>query len=305
MAQFIEQDGDPQLPPPYRFPNISCMSFRLPADQNALQALCDKFLNVGSRAQRGFEYRALFNFVDLEILTYPRMECLSPPFANNGFTTQHEIYFRFLVQKLVVTSNMLIPALETANFFPFIFVDNPWSVIDGREVIGFPKNLATFEFLGDPYPIRVSTQVFTQYGANEQLQPKPFIEIRAATKAGKAPALTNWPWGMIDVSYMDPLIEELRQLIGPRMFTIHLKQFRDPQNITRACYQALVEAEFSASNLANAALLPACEVVLTPAASLPLATALGLGGNTVLPLSQYRQQFDMDFGNVRNLYVVP
>ena len=178
MAAFVEQHGDPQLPPPYRFPGVSITSFRLAASFRALQDLCDKFFNIGTLDERGFEYRPLIPFVDLEILYYPRMECTDPYFANMGFTSQNEVYFRFFVIKYrPFLGSILLPTLEVSTAFSLIMVDNPWSVISGREVIGFSKNLADFRLPSKPrpYPIEISTQVFTEYGSKTPLQRIPVI----------------------------------------------------------------------------------------------------------------------------------
>ena len=161
LPPFIEQDGDPQVPPPYKFPGVSIRSFRLEADLDALTTLCDKLLNgVGTLAQRGFEYRPILPFVDLEVLTYPRMESEVPKHRDKGFTSQHELYFRLLVAKIEQIIGIPVPT-EIAVFIPYIFVDNNWSVVAGREVIGYPKVRASFELPNaNPYPMTILTDVF-------------------------------------------------------------------------------------------------------------------------------------------------
>src|SRR6516164_7908974 len=93
MIQFIERPDNPEVPPPYKFPGVTIMSFRLPAKLANLQHLCDQMLNIGSLADRGFEYRAFTDFVDMEIVTYPKMMFDEPPFSNWGYASQQEIYF--------------------------------------------------------------------------------------------------------------------------------------------------------------------------------------------------------------------
>src|SRR5664279_3145145 len=128
MIAYISRDDSPEIPPPYEFPHITVMSFRLPADLACLQRLCDDLLNIGTLECRGFEYRAFLDFVDLEIVTYPRMKFARPPFSTRGFAGQQELYFRFYVWKFVLVSGILIPEPIPQLFFPFIFVDNSWSV---------------------------------------------------------------------------------------------------------------------------------------------------------------------------------
>src|SRR5579863_9833570 len=97
MISFIQRDDNPEVPPPYKFPGITIMSFRLPAILSNLQVLCDQLLNIGSLADRGFEYRAFTDFVDMEIVTYPKMMFDEKPYSDWGYTSQQELYFRFYV----------------------------------------------------------------------------------------------------------------------------------------------------------------------------------------------------------------
>jgi hypothetical protein len=258
-------------------------------------------------SERRFEFRPLIPFVDMEILSYPRMEGAAPPYTDKGFMTQNEIYFRFFVIKYVSVAGMLFPTPEIACVFPFIFVDNPWSAIAGREVLGFPKNLAKFDLPNaNPYPIEVSTLVFPQYTANTPLQWKPFVKVRSSTASGRSSLPGGlWPWG--DIFGLHPLLEDLLDIAGvleQSLFSVVLlKQFRDPETATNACYQALTQSRFTATNILNAMPLPPATIAIDPAASLPIGASFGFAGNTLTPIWQYRLQCDMTYGHVRNIFV--
>src|SRR3954451_23908039 len=139
MITYIQRNDDPAIPPPYDFPEITMRSFRLPARVANLQALCDKYLNIGTLEDRGFEYRALFGFVDMELVTYPTMMFAQEPFSGWGFASQQELYFRFFVWKFISLGGILFPDPIPELFFPFMFVDNSWSMTSGRAVLVFPK----------------------------------------------------------------------------------------------------------------------------------------------------------------------
>src|SRR4051812_14507526 len=110
MAQFIVRADDPEVPPPYEFPGITIMSFRLPATLANLQKLCNDLLNIGPPPeQRGFEYRAVAGFVDMEIVTYPKMIFAQAPYNTWGFATQQEIYFRFMVWRFAAGPGWRFP----------------------------------------------------------------------------------------------------------------------------------------------------------------------------------------------------
>lgn len=308
MIDFIERDGDPQLPPPYEFRTASIRSFRLAADLGKLQVLCDQQLNIGTLQERGFEYRALFPFVDLEVVDYPVMECANPPYAAMGYTSQHELYFRFWVLKYETIGNFLLPVPDLAMFFPYMFVDNPWSVISGREVVGFPKVGAQIT-LGNPYPLEASTDVFTQYAPQTKLAPQTFVTVNAGGLAAPAvPPTGTWPFVGIDLGVLKPevqgVLEETQLEMGP-FAAIQLKQFRDGQDTATACYQALLHSQFEVANVSPLQPLPAGLVVVNEFASLQIPANLGLAaaGHPLQPQLQYEVQCDLRFGNTQDLFV--
>ena len=118
----------------------------MPASLPKLQKLCDEMLNIGSLEDRGFEYRAFTDFVDMEFVTYPPVVFDQKPYSKRGYAQQQELYFRFYVWRFVSFFGLLFPMPLPELCFPFIFVDNSWSMISGRDVIGFPKVMAEFSF---------------------------------------------------------------------------------------------------------------------------------------------------------------
>lgn len=307
MIKFIDYDGEGQLPPPYRFTGVSITSFRLQSSLDAVQALCDRFLNICTAQARGFKYVAASQYVDLEIVTYPRMESQIPPFNVQGFSTQNEMYFRVLVARLDVADNMIIPS-DLAWFFPYIFVDNPWSLISGREIIAFPKNLGKFllQTGANPYPMEISAFVLDRYRPDTRLTMKPVIEIKSANRPANRPPAGTWPWGDMDFSGVSPalrtFLDSLTIFTVPALKSIGLKQFRDAETPANACYQALVQSEFTASNI-RSNLLNAADISITQADSLPIVRAFRFTGPNVTPIWEYNIQCDMTFGNCKNVFV--
>jgi hypothetical protein len=87
MIAYIGRADSPKIPPPYDFPGVTIMSFRLPAALANLQTLCDQLLNIGTLEQRGFEYRAFLDIVDMEIVTYPKMIFAQSPYSTWGYAS--------------------------------------------------------------------------------------------------------------------------------------------------------------------------------------------------------------------------
>jgi len=310
MISFIQRDDSPEIPPPYKFPGITIMSFRLQAQLGALQDLCDKLLNIGSLAERGFEYRAFTDFVDMEIVTYPKMLFDEKPYSNWGYATQQEFYFRFYVWRFDLIGGLLFPQLMPELFFPFIYVDNSWSMISGRNVIGFPKVMAQFSptpVLGaNPFKVKISALALDTYSPATELTWHPIVEINPAT--GLAPPLVDglWPWVGLAADTADPILDDLLQIFIsalPGAFsTVQLKQFRDLPS--GACFQAVVNTPFTPYNIGAVIPLPPVSITVREYDSLKIPTSLGLQANTPLqPLLQFSVSLDMRMGNGSDLFI--
>lgn len=139
-APFRFRSGDPQFAPTYEFTDVSLTGFRLPVSPTRLRELVDRELNPPGRRYR---YEPASSEVVLECLHYTSMRAANPPrgvrLGDNE--QQRELLIRVLVGRVDLGSRV---AERPAMYCPFLFVDSRWSVISGREVIGYPKRLATF-----------------------------------------------------------------------------------------------------------------------------------------------------------------
>ena len=312
MIPYISRTDDPEIPPPYDFPGVTIMSFRLPATLANLQSLCDQVLNIGSLEKRGFEYRAFLDFVDMEIVTYPRMMFAQPPFSNWGYASQQEIYFRFYVWKFLAAGGVMFPDPIPELFFPFIFVDNSWSMMSGRGVIGFPKVLAQFDptpvLNANPLKITASALVLKTFSPTTKLDWQPIVEIKPSTStaAPKAAPGGKWPWielgAKLEDSVLDHLLQLLLAAIPSAFSTVQLKQSREKPN--EACYQAVVATPFTPANIGLPNALPPVTITVNPYASLDIPGSLGFpAGVPLRPSLQFSVSLDMSMSSARNLFV--
>jgi hypothetical protein len=320
MIPFIQRTDNPEVPPPYKFPGVTIMSFQLPAKVANLQHLCDQMLNIGSLADRGFEYRAFTDFVDMEIVTYPKMMFDEPPFNDWGYASQQEIYFRFYVWKFVLIWGVLFPEPWPEFFFPFIFVDNPWSMTSGRNVIGFPKVMAKFEptavLAVDPLRITVSAMVMKTHSPQTKLDWAPIVEIEPVkgVAANVQAPQDLWPWAGLGARtrsalgslVSDPYLEENLQTLlqdFPEFFTtVQLKQFRNLP--TDACFQAVVNTPFTPENVEIPKLLPPVTIKVNKYASLDIPGSLGFdAGKKLHPSLRYQVSLDMSMSHGENIFI--
>ena len=314
LPKFIRLPGDPQISPPYKFEKVLIRSFRLNADAGTLQKLVRRCLNIGNKERKQnsfyYDYSTERDFVDLDLLTYGSMESgAEGPEKKMGFMTQNELCFRLLVNKFDHDNKLE----ENAIFIPYIFVDNPWSVIAGREVIGYPKLYAHFDMppLG-PYPVTIKAHVFKKFGENEKLDLDEVVKIEAAGGSPPGSAFQTWPWGGDPpAGYTAPGQKPERKCI------IQLKQFLDAKNhdndangrYDRACYQALVRAEIS-TKVRNPGthnpdpLFPA-KITIKNHPSLPLVEVLGLKGAVQQTTWAYKVECNMELYDAEVLFEPP
>ncbi len=310
VNSYVLQNDDPCIPPPYDFPGITIMSFRLPAKLANLQILCDQWLNVGSLSDRGFEYRAFLDFVDMEIVTYPQMKFAQPPYSNWGYASQQELYFRIYVWKFISIGGVLFPDPIPELFFPFMYVDNSWSMMSGRGVLGFPKVLAQFDPTPvlDAKPLKVSASalVMDTFAPTTKLDWKPVVQIAPTTGVAASTPNGKWPWIELGADVDDSLLGELLQAVLtaiPNVFrTVQLKQSRE--TVTGACYQAVINTSFRPTAIYSMTSLAPVTITVNKYASLDIPGSLGFpAGVPLQPSLQYSIQLDMSMSQASVLFV--
>src|SRR4029077_19255627 len=89
-----------------------------------------------------FRFCAASTTLVIELIRYRKMmQADSPGLTEEDFTSQHELAVRVVVGRVDDdTAQARCPAI----FVPSIFVDNPWSKVVGRELLGYDKHLAHF-----------------------------------------------------------------------------------------------------------------------------------------------------------------
>lgn len=139
---FRARSGDPQFAPAYEFHDVELTGFRVPASPAALRKLVDEQLN-GPFSDRAYRYAPASHDVIIECLDYGSMlAAYAPPgFQLSDSTSQRELIFRVLVGRVEPGSRV---ARKPALYCPFLYVDSSWSLLSGREIIGYPKAVATF-----------------------------------------------------------------------------------------------------------------------------------------------------------------
>ena len=195
------------------------------------------------------------------------------------------------------------------------FVDDDWSMVSGREVLGYPKTEGWFDIPDDPRAtgIKVEAEVMPTLGKRSKMERWPVVEIDSAQEQVVAQAATasgqkgSWPFGPINdlyrwgsykvASHILPLLD---RHAGKSQPTVTLKQFRDPTEVESACYQAINHFTINLTKFQDGGALPKAQVHLPEYASLKIAQSLGLE-TTVTPIWAHWYKADFNLLDVKTI----
>lgn len=325
--EFIVQEplrNDPQLPPPYRFEDVSIQAFLCAANGANLQRLCDRFFNdIATRNGCGIRIDPLNGdgpgIVQILVQRYAKMVSLAPGYEDLGYSQQNELTFAVPV----VLRRYGMPA-EAGFFSPYLFVDNTLSLISGRDAVGFAKVRGEFTLPADPSDVNgcaVSTLVAKTLTRQERVQPRLLFATQAdagvSSSAGSVlpddEAKPLWPFGPVDKIYargevyaLDmQVLSLLRASAGRMMESYSLKQFRDAVVPADACFQAIIGASTRSRRFRVGGELPKTRITLNQYGSIAIANALGLtlNGNELEPIYGFWYRADFDFDDLRHLCI--
>jgi hypothetical protein len=139
----------------------------------------------------------------------------------------------------------------------FVFVDEGSAMATGREVYGFPKQMAAFDTPDAPPPsggpFRVSATVLDPYAADTVARRAPIFEAEAVAAPqadhargplGEAVAtLLAEASHLVDADWLEKALGRRSPLFDLPVRMAFLKQFPDTADPTRACFQSIVEAD--------------------------------------------------------------
>lgn len=337
QPDFIVQTpplGDPQSPPPYKFDDVGLQMYSVLADASRLRAVCDRCLNsVIARAggtSRVEPIAGISNgIVNIQLLRYPKIYSTAPGYENFGYTSQNEL----LISIPVVKRNALGIPVAVGLFAPFLWVDNAWSLITGRDVVGFAKTMGDFAVPGELWETdgcavrtlgtsqasngKIDKETLLSTGTvsmTPYMRPARARAVNPHDRNDKAPfgllpdeeAIPLWPFGDIDRLYAsnefaaaDPATLALMNAgAGMAVRSFALKQLRDASSPTRACYQAVIEGRSLVSGFTHGGLLPTTNITLSKFLFPNVIDQLGIAaqGDLISPLFGYwyRADFVLD-----------
>jgi hypothetical protein len=311
-------ERDLPLSPPFKVHRLLNMYFPIPADLGRLRKLCDEYLNFHSGPsptdipEEVGRFEPFLPYVFLVFLIYPKVE---PSARQTGWFSQRELAFGFPVE-WQRKKNGLWHSEGSVFLYPLIYLDSTLGLTTGREVHGWPKDIATFEssihgegdlMSGRPCSCRMSTAVVDRSRGSSLLVPRTLLEIVPSSRPKTSGLLRDWQtlagstmttWkgllegvsGQAGINVMN--LERWRASIAAlqKRRVVTVKEFRDRQNPNTASYQALILSALDVRSYGACGLLGAfrtCtgdlsgghEVRIHQHASHPIVDLLGLRHN--------------------------
>jgi hypothetical protein len=300
-------------------------SFVFFVKREPIEELCQRYLNGPSHG--AVDYRPPGDLIDLPavvILTFVRIGRLrsqSGPFAHVGWASETEATL------WVFTPAFVGPVpVRPAWFVPYIFVDLPLAISQGREIYGFPKEFGWFHVDTDawnpepgdgPHADAFGLDVFgVERFDGSPFGQKPLLRVRRQEPYARGTIATRWAdygaalgeivgksWGKLDlVTRLFPRAVE--ELWPPTVDSVLLKQFFGAGESGQACYQSVVEVGASVAAFRGGGWLSGIyELDLHDLASHPIAADLGLEQGA--EARGYWFDFDFRMGPGRTVWQAP
>ncbi|NKB17168.1 MAG: acetoacetate decarboxylase family protein [Pseudanabaena sp. CRU_2_10] len=307
---YIERGGEQTYSPPYMAQGAKLYSFLLQANRKSLQALCDKYLNQPTGGITN--YQPVLPYVFLVFADIEREYSMQEPDRQRGWMPEINVAFWILTASSKQVGGVQIP-VHFAWFMPYIFVDNIFTLISGREVFGFHKALG--QFVLPPFQkhadfFAADTATVARFSSQAKIAWNHLLEVRRVDRSDKNPYLPRWhdlseassqigqllarQTGGLLGSTWEQMINLLKVMNFATSPIVFLKQFRDVRDTHLACYQAIVETSIKFHDFRSGGFLAGdYELTLNHFDSHPIAQELGLTvGNQKIVAAFW---FDLDF----------
>jgi len=303
-------------PQPSRSRNARIAAWLVQGKRDHAQALVDRVLNRpsgGAVRYLALTAHSLLTFVDIE-----RICSVHEGWYEHGYINEIDLTFWIPVLGLKKEFGVWLPD-RIAWFIPYIVVSNDYTMVEGREVYGFPKTEGWFDL---PKDFRTGDRFhseclgLTDFGANTPVLRHPLVTVERVAGDGDGGGAGEDGGGLTEAiqhftgEALDGVGDLLGSLPGVNRVTgwlaeelgrsqrmVFLNQFRDVAQPLKACYQAVVEAESEVTQVHGGGRLPGqYRMTLHHLASAPIADDLGLPGGTQVSIGKPAPPLVMDLG---------
>lgn len=288
VGPYIEYGPRETAPAPYISGGGRHVGMLLEGKLQPIQQMCDNVLNERAKALGSdVRYRPVTQFVLLFMGTWE--DLVSVPRVNDGTASENQASFWVPLKRGREINGKFQPEYD-CMFVPYMFVDNPMSLLNGREVYGYQKSMSKFSAPPWNSP-NLAVQAFG--GLFAPGNRATWTDVVLASSEGAVPV--GQEEAMEPIELVTQLVVRLNEerpeesplnpatavsfvgaLLGDEVTQVFLKQFRVAEASQEACYQHILEASVNFEDFQVGASPGAWEVVVPSPSSHPIATDLGL-----------------------------
>jgi hypothetical protein len=300
----VEFGGLASAPGPLQCDDTTLYVFGLKADHARLDALCRRVFAEPTGGT--VDYRPLGDHV---IVTFGVVGAIRPtlePWHSMGAVREPQVGFWIPVARVHTDDDGDLIGEHFAMFCAAMMLDNPISLLSGREDYGYPKTMGWSAMPAGDLAAPFTLEVFgMDYGVGEQPRRRPLMELtpvgeelsEADLAVGDVLAVGGW---IKEVLFGGPdevdlglrfAIDFAKGLRAHRVDQVFLKQVRAADDGRLADLQQVVVAPAVTANVRAAQLRHDYDLTLHPLDSHPLHDELGIADQRVT----FACRMDFDF----------
>src|SRR4051812_15041062 len=314
LPAYVEFGGLGSAPGPLQCDDTTLYVFGLKADGDKLDALCTRVFRDPTGG--AVDYRPLGDTV---VVTFGVVGAIRPglePWHSMGTVREPQVGFWIPVARIRRDDDGDLVAQDFGMFCAAMMLDNPISLLSGREDYGYPKTMGWSQMPDDPTDAGTpfTLDVFgMDFGGAQHPERRRLMELAPAggelseAQLALGDILTVGEW-VKDVLFDEPEVElglkfayEFgRALRDHKVNQVFLKQIRATADGRRADIQQVVVAPAITENVRVAQLRHDYDCTIQPLDSHPLITELGIEPRQRVTLA-LRMHFDfrIEAGEVR------
>ncbi|MFA9563127.1 MAG: FAD-dependent oxidoreductase [Acidimicrobiales bacterium] len=308
--RYVEYGGYQSFPGPYECGDTTLWGFIAEADHDRLSALVDKMFTQVTRGRR--RWMPMGSMVMITWGDIASIHPKQPPWSTMGDLDEPQV----AVWVPVVEVEQHGDRLRAHRFWfcnPYIWLDNPFSIVSGREMFGWPKTEGwpTFPTKKDPM---CSLDVFgMNFGVESHPGRHPLMEVdQVPAQPGEDAAWTDlrgmagWLVDEIGKKHggglvMPGLEADLETAVSAAEMAlpiIFLKQFRSITTGSRAAIQQITETKAQIQKIRGGPMLSEHQLTVHPLDSQPVGAELGLASQRIYVSFRVEMDFVVQLGEV-------
>ena len=171
LPEYVDRGGRQVWRPPYVAQGTEVYGFVVPGNRTAIDGLLRRDLVEPSRG--AVDYRCAHPDVAVLFAKIDRLASADQRDSQRGYVSELEVSVWCLAADVLAGGRLVW-------YLPYVFVDSGQAAASGREVYGYPKQMAVFEDdypqrLGDAGKTTVQAQAIATYGPNAEAILHPMV----------------------------------------------------------------------------------------------------------------------------------